>query len=186
MNSWFIGFHNSVYFWLSKRKKKNYKFCLASVNKKLRKLSHWSFSFGDSAHLTNFLLFCNLTNVWFSYLAETPLACREKVGELLEFMLLIEGEDEPRFWLLSQIFLYVMNWHLEPRLTWSIMEWQPFFLHLLFTPNVMSNNNGNWRMQNFGILWSAKSCEYNLDQCIFLVCFMLVMLLWSHSMILHR
>ncbi|WJZ85330.1 hypothetical protein VitviT2T_004873 [Vitis vinifera] len=31
-----------------------------------------------------------------SYLAETPLACREKVRELLEFMLSIEGEDEPR------------------------------------------------------------------------------------------
>ncbi|KAL6345454.1 hypothetical protein AAG906_017173 [Vitis piasezkii] len=35
-------------------------------------------------------------NSCFSYLAETPLACREKVRELLEFMLSIEGEDEPR------------------------------------------------------------------------------------------
>ncbi|PRQ26677.1 putative neurochondrin [Rosa chinensis] len=31
-----------------------------------------------------------------SYLAEAPLACREKVRELLEYMLSIEGEDEPR------------------------------------------------------------------------------------------
>ncbi|KAK9280645.1 hypothetical protein L1049_014341 [Liquidambar formosana] len=30
-----------------------------------------------------------------SYLAETPLACKEKVRELLEYMLSIEGEDEP-------------------------------------------------------------------------------------------
>lgn len=33
----------------------------------------------------------------FSYLAETPVACKEKVIELLEFMLSIEGEDEPRY-----------------------------------------------------------------------------------------
>ncbi|XAR71016.1 hypothetical protein NMG60_11028091 [Bertholletia excelsa] len=31
-----------------------------------------------------------------SYLAEAPLACKEKVRELLGFMLSIEGEDEPR------------------------------------------------------------------------------------------
>ncbi|XP_059658206.1 uncharacterized protein LOC132304506 [Cornus florida] len=30
-----------------------------------------------------------------SYLAETPLACEEKVRELLEYMLSVEGEDEP-------------------------------------------------------------------------------------------
>ncbi|KAL6985219.1 hypothetical protein U1Q18_018598 [Sarracenia purpurea var. burkii] len=30
-----------------------------------------------------------------SYLAETPLACKEKVGEILGYMLSIEGEDEP-------------------------------------------------------------------------------------------
>ncbi|CAB4266821.1 unnamed protein product [Prunus armeniaca] len=30
-----------------------------------------------------------------SYLAETPVACKEKVIELLEYMLSIEGEDEP-------------------------------------------------------------------------------------------
>ncbi|CAL8997016.1 unnamed protein product [Prunus brigantina] len=30
-----------------------------------------------------------------SYLAETPVACKEKVRELLEYMLSIEGEDEP-------------------------------------------------------------------------------------------
>ncbi|KAM6562861.1 hypothetical protein CsatB_022859 [Cannabis sativa] len=30
-----------------------------------------------------------------SYLAETPLACKEKVGELLEYMLSIEGAEEP-------------------------------------------------------------------------------------------
>ncbi|XP_052210209.1 uncharacterized protein LOC127813325 isoform X2 [Diospyros lotus] len=30
-----------------------------------------------------------------SYLAETPLACREKVGELLGYMLSITGKDEP-------------------------------------------------------------------------------------------
>lgn len=32
-----------------------------------------------------------------SYLAQAPLACKEKVRELLEYMLSIEGEDEPRF-----------------------------------------------------------------------------------------
>ncbi|KAK6927591.1 Neurochondrin [Dillenia turbinata] len=31
-----------------------------------------------------------------SYLAEAPLACKEKVWELLEYMLLVEGEGEPR------------------------------------------------------------------------------------------
>ncbi|KAJ0090249.1 hypothetical protein Patl1_12531 [Pistacia atlantica] len=30
-----------------------------------------------------------------SYLAETPVACKEKVRELLQYMLMIEGEDEP-------------------------------------------------------------------------------------------
>ncbi|KAA8521621.1 hypothetical protein F0562_012294 [Nyssa sinensis] len=30
-----------------------------------------------------------------SYLAETPLACKKKVTELLQYMLLVEGEDEP-------------------------------------------------------------------------------------------
>uniref|UniRef100_A0A5B7BRT3 Neurochondrin n=1 Tax=Davidia involucrata TaxID=16924 RepID=A0A5B7BRT3_DAVIN len=30
-----------------------------------------------------------------SYLAETPLACKNKVSELLEYMLSVEGEDEP-------------------------------------------------------------------------------------------
>ncbi|XP_044464227.1 neurochondrin isoform X2 [Mangifera indica] len=30
-----------------------------------------------------------------SYLAETPVACKEKVRELLQYMLLVEGEDEP-------------------------------------------------------------------------------------------
>ncbi|XP_062110966.1 uncharacterized protein LOC133822599 [Humulus lupulus] len=30
-----------------------------------------------------------------SYLAETPLACKEKVGELLEYMLSVEGAEEP-------------------------------------------------------------------------------------------
>lgn len=39
------------------------------------------------------------TNVFVchSYLAETPNACKEKVRELLDYMLTIEGEDEPRF-----------------------------------------------------------------------------------------
>lgn len=35
--------------------------------------------------------------VCYSYLAETPNACKEKVRELLDYMLTIEGEDEPRF-----------------------------------------------------------------------------------------
>lgn len=130
--------------------------------------------------LVEILFSFNLMNSCFSYLAETPLACREKVRELLEFMLSIEGEDEPRFWLLSE-YCCLMNWQLELTLTWSILEWQTFFLHMLFTPNAMSNNNGNWRMQNFGILWRTKSCKYNLDQCIFSYCFMLVMLLWFQS-----
>lgn len=34
--------------------------------------------------------------VYFSYLAETPLACEEKVSKLLDYMLSVEGEDEPR------------------------------------------------------------------------------------------
>lgn len=42
----------------------------------------------------------------FSYLAETPHACREKVKELLDFMLSVEGEDELRFWLLSETLLF--------------------------------------------------------------------------------
>lgn len=32
-----------------------------------------------------------------SYLAETPFACKEKVRELLDYMLSVEGEDEQRF-----------------------------------------------------------------------------------------
>lgn len=32
-----------------------------------------------------------------SYLAETPSSCKEKVEELLDYMLSIEGEDESRF-----------------------------------------------------------------------------------------
>ncbi|PKI49012.1 hypothetical protein CRG98_030599 [Punica granatum] len=32
-----------------------------------------------------------------SYLAETPMACKEKVRELLAYMLSVEGEDEPRY-----------------------------------------------------------------------------------------
>ena len=36
-------------------------------------------------------------DVCYSYLAETPNACKEKVRELLDYMLTIEGEDEPRF-----------------------------------------------------------------------------------------
>lgn len=35
--------------------------------------------------------------VYFSYLAETPLACKEKVSRLLDYMLSIEGVDEPRY-----------------------------------------------------------------------------------------
>ncbi|GAV79586.1 Neurochondrin domain-containing protein [Cephalotus follicularis] len=30
-----------------------------------------------------------------SYLAETPISCKQKVKELLDYMLLVEGEDEP-------------------------------------------------------------------------------------------
>lgn len=32
-----------------------------------------------------------------SYLAEAPCACKEKVKELLDYMLSVEGEDESRF-----------------------------------------------------------------------------------------
>lgn len=35
--------------------------------------------------------------VSFSYLAETPQACEEKVSRLLGYMLSVEGEDEPRY-----------------------------------------------------------------------------------------
>lgn len=35
--------------------------------------------------------------VSFSYLAETPQACEEKVSRLLGYMLSVEGEDEARY-----------------------------------------------------------------------------------------
>lgn len=51
-------------------------------------------------HLLKELFLCyTWTDVFvcYSYLAETPNACKEKVRELLDYMLTIEGEDEPRF-----------------------------------------------------------------------------------------
>jgi hypothetical protein len=32
-----------------------------------------------------------------SYLAETPVACKEQVQDLLDYMLSVKGEDESRF-----------------------------------------------------------------------------------------
>lgn len=36
------------------------------------------------------------TGINYSYLAETPFACKEKAQGLLEFMFSVEGEDESR------------------------------------------------------------------------------------------
>lgn len=101
-------------------------------------------------------------HIFFSYLAETPYACKEKTRTLLEYMLSVEGDNESRCcnrcdpYYVS--FIVSLCWWLFP--IWRINGWQPLLLRLLFASDVVPNNHRNWRMQAPDIIWRAWNCEF--------------------------
>ncbi|KAL5786001.1 hypothetical protein ACOSQ2_008393 [Xanthoceras sorbifolium] len=97
-----------------------------------------------------------------SYLAETPIACKEKVGELLEYMLSIEGEDEP-----SPFYSICF---LLPMLCQSTME--------IGGSKALASSGGNKHVVECLIKLIGPSCHMIEDNgCIFLACDIILNLL---------
>ncbi|KAL5783060.1 hypothetical protein ACOSP7_008089 [Xanthoceras sorbifolium] len=97
-----------------------------------------------------------------SYLAETPIACKEKVGELLEYMLSIEGEDEP-----SPFYSICF---LLPMLCQSTME--------IGGSKALASSGGYKHVVECLIKLIGPSCHMVEDNgCIFLACDIILNLL---------
>lgn len=64
-------------------------------------------------------------HVCFSYLAEAPVACKEKVQDLLGYMLSLEGEDEQRQRIIAKTFFFVCV------VGDGILEYEQLLLNLL-------------------------------------------------------
>ncbi|KAH7574090.1 hypothetical protein JRO89_XS03G0250400 [Xanthoceras sorbifolium] len=96
------------------------------------------------------------------YLAETPIACKEKVGELLEYMLSIEGEDEP-----SPFYSICF---LLPMLCQSTME--------IGGSKALASSGGYKHVVECLIKLIGPSCHMVEDNgCIFLACDIILNLL---------